>query len=433
MQTIATRELLPNTNLTCVCSDQFKTGCISVNLITPLRKETASKNALIPRVLLRGTAYHPDMLSLSEAMDELYGACFIPLVRKKGEMQCVGLFADFVDDDFLPQGAEQLEKVASLLGELLISPKTYGGLLIGEYVESERKNLVDEIRAAMNDKRQYASDRLLKLMCAGENYGVSALGDEKSAAEISSLSLTRQYQHILATSRVEIFYCGSAPAARVETALKNALAALPRSGEPEYAGTEVVISPPKDAPRRFTEELDVTQGKLSVGFRVGKSMLAPSYPALMVFNALYGGSVTSKLFLNVRERLSLCYYASSALDKLKGVMIVSSGVEFDKVEDALREILAQLDAVKRGEISEWELKSARLAVVNAIRSAMESPYGLESLYFDQAVSDFKCTPEELAGLADTVTADEVRAIAEGVEPDTVFFLTGLKGGGADET
>ena len=433
MQTIATREILPYTNLTCVCSDQFKTGCISVNLITQLRKETASRNALIPRVLLRGTAYHPDMLSLSKAMDELYGTRVIPLVRKKGEMQCIGLFADFVDDDFLPRGAEQLENVASLLGELLLSPKTYGGLLIGEYVESERKNLVDEIRATMNDKRQYASDRLLKLMCAGEDYGVGSLGDEKSAAEISAMSLTRQYQHILATSRIEIFYCGSAPAARVEAALKSALAALPRSGEAEYAGTEVLLSPPADEPRRFTEELDVTQGKLSVGFRVGKSMLTPSYPALMVFNALYGGSVTSKLFLNVRERLSLCYYAGSALDKLKGVMVVSSGVEFHKAEDALREILAQLDAVKRGEISDEELKNARLAVVNAIRSSMESPYGLELLYFDQAVSDFKCTPEELAGLADTVTADEVRAVAVGVQLDTVFFLTGLKGGGADET
>ena len=432
MQTITTREILPHANLTCVSSDKFKTGCFSVNLITQLRKETASKNALIPRVLLRGTAYHPDMLSLAEAMDELYGTKVIPLVRKKGELQCIGLFADFVDDDFLPRGSGLLEKVASLVGELLLSPKTHGGLLIGEYVESERKNLIDEIRASMNDKRTYAADRLRQLMCADEDYGVGPLGDAETAAEITALSLTRQYQHILASSRLEIFYCGSASADRVESALQSALAALPRSPEPEYAGTDVVLSPPASEPRRFTEEMDVTQGKLSVGFRVGKSMLAPNYAALMVSNAVYGGCVTSRLFLNVRERLSLCYYASSSLDRQKGVMTVSSGVEFDKYDDALREILAQLDAIRRGEITDWELKSARRAVVNAIRSSLDSSYGLEGLYFDQAISDFKCTPEELAGIADTVTADEVRAIAQGVELDTVFFLTGIKGGNGNE-
>ena len=174
-------------------------------------------------------------------------------------------------------------------------------------------------------------------------------------------------------------------------------------------------------------------------------MLSPNYAALMVFNAVYGGSVTSKLFLNVRERLSLCYYASSTIEKHKGIMAVYSGVEFDKFEQAREEILAQLDAVRRGDISDWELVSAKRAVITSVKSTMDKPTGLEDLYFDQAIAAIKYTPDELAALCDGVTALEVADIASGIQLDSIYYLTGnsvgaepqaetagVSGGGAHE-
>jgi predicted Zn-dependent peptidase len=384
----------------------------------------AAATALIPRVLRRGSAAHGDMRAIADALDGLYGARVEPTVRKKGELQCVGFYASFVDDDFLPKGENVLEKTAALVGELLLMPRTRGGLLQHDYVDGERVNLINDIRAGINDKRVYALDRLLSNMCSGEAFGANRLGDESTARAVTAKALTRRYQELISTADIEIFYCGAASPDRVASALTDALAPLPRRSAGRPRGADVLLEPPAPGPRRFTEALDVQQGKLAVGFRLGECMKAPDYPALAVFNAVFGGSVTSKLFLNVRERLSLCYYASSSVEKHKGVMTVSSGVDFDKFDEALREIYAQLDAVAAGDISDWELLSAKRAVITSVKSALDTPAGLEELYFDHAVASIKFAPEELAGLAGLVTRESVAAIAAGIRADSEFRLTG---------
>ena len=431
MQEVTRKQIMPDTNLTCVRTDKFKTCCLSLSLITKLGRDDAAKNALLPRVLLRGTASYPDMERVNNTLDSLYGARILPLVRKKGEKHCVGFLADFVDDDFVSPGENILEKTAALLGEMLLSPATRGGLLLSESVESEKKNLIDEIRAGINDKRSYSLDRLFELMCADEAFGINKLGDEKSAAAITPMTLTKHYKSLIATSQLEIFYCGAHELQRVETALLSALESLPRAGRAIEPSTDIRLGAVSPEPRSFTDRFDVNQGKLTLGFRLGKTMLSPNYAALAVFNAVFGGSVTSKLFLNVREKLSLCYYASSIVEKHKGVMAVASGVEFSKFDEARREILAQLDAVRRGEITDWELTSARRAVITSVKATMDKPSGLEELYFDQAIASIKYTPDELAALCDGVTAEEVAGIASGIELDAVYYLTGngASGGG----
>jgi predicted Zn-dependent peptidase len=425
--TATEKQIMPRVRVTCVNTDKFKTGCISVNLITQLDRENAAKNALLPRVLRRGTARHPDMESIAAALDELYGARVTPLVRKTGELQCVGFFADFIDDDYTPKGENVLEKTAALLGELLLSPLTRGGLLTGEYVEGEKKNLIDEIRAGINDKRAYAVDRLLESMCADEAFGVNKLGGEETARAITARSLTAHYKLLLASSDIEVFYCGMAEPERVISAVREALAGLPRDGSFTEPTTEIRRDTVADAPRRFTDALDVSQGKLVIGFRLGEAMFSPNYAAFAVFNALFGGSVTSKLFLNVREKLSLCYYAGSLIEKHKGVMIVSSGVEFAKRGEAETEILAQLDAVRRGEVSEWELLSAKRAVATGVMAGLDDPAGLEEAFFDAAVAGHGLAPEELAALSDGVTREQVTEIARSAELDSIYFLQGLEG------
>lgn len=432
MQDVYKKQIMPDTNLTCVKTDKFKTCCLSINLITKLDKDTASKNALLPRVLLRGTSTHPTMELINSTLDELYGARIVPIVRKKGELHCIGFLADFVDDDFVPKGENLLQKTAVLLGEILLSPSTSGGLLISDYVESEKKNLIDDIRAGINDKRSYSIDRLFELMCQDEAFGINKLGSEKEAQTITAAALTKHYKSLIASSKIEVFYCGAHEAALVEQAVLNALLSLPRSGQTEVPATDVRMHAAGKEPRSYTDRLDVSQGKLTVGFRLGKIMLSPNYAALLVFNAVFGGSVTSKLFLNVREKLSLCYYASSVIEKHKGIMAVASGVDFSKFDEARNEILAQLDAVRKGEITDWELQSAKRAVITSIKSAMDKPTGLEDMFFDQSVASIKITPDELAALADGVTRDEISEIASGIELDTIYYLKGNGGGGNDE-
>jgi len=377
-------------------------------------------------VLRRGSSKLPDMESISAALDDLYGVRIEPIVRKKGEVHCIGLYCDFPDERYIPDSENVLEKAISITSEILLDPYLHENTLCNDYVESEKSNLIDDILAAINDKRGYAIDRLLEEMCSDEAFGISKLGNEEQAKAITNKSLTAHYHELINNSQIEIFYCGSAEPKRVHSALEASLKSLPERASVKIPKTNVVYNPISDTLRRFTESLDVSQGKLTVGFRMGDTMNAPDYPALMLFNALYGGSVSSKLFLNVREKLSLCYYASSMLDKHKGIMIVSSGVEFSNFETALNEILHQLDNVKNGEISEWEFTSSKRYVLTSIKSALDRLGGLEELYFDCIISAVPYDPVKLSDMVEEVTIERVIAVASAIKTDSVYLLSGLE-------
>ena len=421
------RELSPGVWLRTVHTNKFKSSYLSLTLMAPLRAETASANALIPWVLRRGTEDHPDLESLSAALDQLYGGAVEPIVRKKGETQCVGFAASFLDDAYALEGESILEPAAALLGELLLRPYTRDGVFCPDYTAGERANLIDRIRAQVNDKRHYALARLTQLMCAREAFGVDKLGDEKHASALTPESLWRRYQDLLSSAQVELYYCGSAAPDRVERAFVQALSGLPRSRERVDPDCEVRLHAGAE-PICREDRMDVTQGKLALGLRTGGvTCWEEEYPALVLCNAVFGATPLSKLFLNVREKRSLCYYASSTLEKMKGLLLVSSGIEFDQYQQAKDEILAQLEAVRRGEIEDWELEGARRTLMGGHRSALDDQGRLEEFWLGQAAAGLDTGIEELVESLQTVTREQVAAAARKLELDTVYFLNGKEG------
>lgn len=417
-------ELARDVTLTCVTTDKFKTGCLSATLLTQLSRETAAQNALIPSVLRRGTLHFPDMERLNVRLAELYGASIDPVVRKKGEIQCLGFFSRFADDAFVPGQVGVLDSVAALLCEALLSPNLRGGLFLPEIVQSEKEKQLDLLRSRMNDKRSYALERLIELMCFAEDYAVYHLGDEESTELISYQKLTHRYRTLLGEAPLLFFYCGSAQPEYLADILRNALLTLPRAERNLDLGTEIRLNAYEPTPRTFTEELDVTQGKLAIGFRLGEFMDHFDLAALKVFNAVYGGCTTSKLFENVREKLSLAYYASSMTDRHKGILAVSSGIEFDKLEAAKAEIFAQLDAVRQGDITPEELLHAKNELISGTLAMLDSPGALEDFYLAQYIDGLDFPPEDLAEQMRAVTRDEVVAVAQSVECDAIYFLRG---------
>ena len=421
---VSRREIMPGVWLRTVHTHKFKSSYLAATLLLPLERETAAVNALIPSVLRRGTAVHPDMESLSAALDQLYGGAVEPVVRKKGETQCIGFVASFLDDAYALQGEDILTGAAELLGEVLLNPCTQDGVFRTDYVEGERAYLIDRIRGQINDKRRYATQRLTQLMCRYEAYGVDRLGDEEHAAAITPESLWQQYCQVLSTAQVELYYCGSADPERVERALLHAFSALPQGERMEGADCEVRIHAEAE-PQVVVEHLDVTQGKLAMGLRTGGiACWEEEYPALAMCNAIFGGTTMSKLFMNVREKLSLCYYASSVLDKLKGVILVSSGVEFDKYETARNEILAQLEAIRRGEIEEWELEGARRILIGGYRSTLDEQGRLEEFWTGQAAAQLDTDIETMVEQLEAVTREQIVDVAQKLELDTIYFLAG---------
>lgn len=417
-------QLFPGVWLRTVHTDKFKSAYLSLTLMTQLNRENASANALLPRVLRRGTMVHPDMESLSAALDELYGGAVEPVVRKKGESQCVGFLASFLDNAYALNGEDILSGAAELLGEMLLNPLTRDGVFDPDYVEGEKANLIDELRGQINDKRIYATRRLTQLMCREESFGADKLGQEDKVAAITPESLWARYQKLLSSAQIEVYYSGSADPERVREIMERVFSTLPVSQEREEPECEVRIHAEQE-PNVIEEVMDVNQGKLAMGWRTGGiTVWEEECPALVLCSAVFGGTSMSKLFMNVRERLSLCYYASSALEKQKGLMIVSSGIEFQNYETAKREILAQLEDVKAGKITDDELEGARRILINQYRSIEDEQGRMEEYWLGQAAAGTEDAPGTLAARLETVTGEQIAQVARKLELDTVYFLKG---------
>ena len=417
-------QLFPGVWLRTVHTDKFKSAYLSLTLMTQLNRENASANALLPRVLRRGTMVHPDMESLSAALDELYGGAVEPVVRKKGESQCVGFLASFLDNAYALNGEDILSGAAELLGEMLLNPLTRDGVFDPDYVEGEKANLIDELRGQINDKRIYATRRLTQLMCREESFGADKLGQEDKVAAITPESLWARYQKLLSSAQIEVYYSGSADPERVREIMERVFSTLPVSQEREEPECEVRIHAEQE-PNVIEEVMDVNQGKLAMGWRTGGiTVWEEECPALALCSAVFGGTSMSKLFMNVRERLSLCYYASSALEKQKGLMIVSSGIEFQNYETAKREILAQLEDVKAGKITDDELEGARRILINQYRSIEDEQGRMEEYWLGQAAAGTEDDPGTLAARLETVTGEQIAQVARKLELDTVYFLKG---------
>jgi len=311
--------------------------------------------------------------------------------------------------------------------DALLDPAAENGVFRRDYVKGEGANLADRIRARVNDKRSWSIFRLVQEMCAGEAYAVDKLGDAEEALSVSPEGLWADYQALLGRAKVTFYYGGSAQPERVEETVRRAFAPLIRGRNAPVSCA--VPREPSGPVRTVTDEMDVTQGKLAMGFRTGGvTMDSPDYPALLVCNALYGGSANSRLFLNVREKMSLCYYASSLIDKLKGLLVVSSGVEFGDFDRAQEAILAQLDELRAGRFTGEERNAAIRTVVNGLRGRLDSQGQME----DDCVTKLICgvRPDdgaELIRAVERVTAEDITQAAQRIRLDTVYRLTGKEG------
>ncbi len=424
MQQVTRKKLAAGVNLTCVTTPKFKRAVLRAVLLLPLGGPDAARRACLPHVLRRGTKRLPDLRTIGAELDELYGARIEAVVRKEGEHLAVGFLSDCIDESCAP-GADGLTAgVIRLLAELLCEPYTQEGVFCADYTAGERENLIDLIAALKNDPRSWAPMRLTQLMCAEEPYGQPVYGTKEQAEKITERKLYAAYCRALEEAQLELFYCGPLAPETVGQLFAETPLAQPRTGAGVLSETRVLAQPTGVA-REIIEEEAVTQGKLSIGFRTGgASLTGGDAAAYWMFQTLYGGSTNSKLFLNVREKQSLCYYASAQFIAPKGIMMVNSGIENDKFTVARDEILRQLDACREGDITDAEIDGARRTLTTNWGAMLDDPLTLERYWLGQAAAGTMVSAEERIAQVQAVDRARIIAAAQATALDTVYFMKG---------
>lgn len=413
--------IAPGVTLRHFSDARFKQGCMSVQLVRPMRREEAAKNALLSAVLLRGSENYPDLQTITWRLDELYGASVGTLVRRVGDYQTTGLYCSLLDDRFALPGDRILEPTVGLLQELLLRPKLEKGIFSSDYVESEKRNLVLAIEAQRNDKRAWCNSQLIKNMCREDSFGLPRLGEIEDVKAITPQSLYDHYRRILKESRMEIFYVGSASWEQVKALWEKALSGMEREYIPLGEQTPFTGK----AGGAWEEAMDIAQGKLAMGFvtpaniRQGKAFVATQ-----MMNLILGGGMTSKLFTQVREKMSLCYAISSGYHGSKGILTVNAGMDWEKKDTVRQQVLAQLDAIARGDITSDELAAARQAMLSSLRATHDSPGSIENYYATAALSGLPYTPEGYMQAVEEITAQDVAQAAVQVTLHSEYFLKG---------
>ncbi|MGG2988933.1 pitrilysin family protein [Geobacillus stearothermophilus] len=406
-----------------ISTDKYKTNTIVWKMKAPLAKETVTLRALLPYVLQSGTADYPSVKALRTYLDELYGATLNVDLTKKGEHHIMTIRIDVANERFLREQTPLLSKALQLLADLLFRPALDGGRFVTDIVEQEKRALRQRIQAVYDDKMRYANMRLVEEMCKGEPYALSPNGELEDVDAITAERLHRYYERALAEDELDLYVIGDIDEEEVLNTVRQRFL-LPDRAEP--ARTPQAQAKARGEVKEVIERQDVKQGKLNIGYRTNVTYEDDDYYALQMFNGIFGGFSHSKLFINVREKASLAYYAASRLESHKGLLMVMSGIEPANYEKARRIIDEQMQAMKNGDFTDEEMAQTKAVIRNQLLETLDTPRGLVEVLYHNVVSTRKRPIDEWMAGTDQVTREDVVRVADKVELDTVYFLTGME-------
>lgn len=414
-----------------VCSyhtDRFKTGILSVNLVVPLAGNVAEKS-LLPSLLCASCAEYPDLLSLNRKLAELYGAELTPSASKHGENLVLRITMTMIGDRFALDGESISVECARLLCKALFEPNVENGAFRPDEVAREKRIRLDRIEALKSSKRAYAQKQMLELMCADEAYSLSVLGEEEDISALTPEQLYASWQDLLKTAFVQLQVVGDLEVEPITALFREY---FDRVEDRHVVRGETVVIPFAKTVKRGEEEQDIAQSKLVMGFRCGMHEPFENYAAMRTFTDLFGGGTYSRLFMNIREKQSLCYYCAARLTAAKGILTVQSGVEIENAERAEKEILKQLDEMKAGGVTAEDLEKSKRSMEDFFLSVFDTPEELDGWLFSQVTDDEFQTPEDLVADMKEVTVEQVIEMANNISLDTVFLLKGTGTGGDGE-
>lgn len=413
------RRLCDGVECLVLSDDRFKTAQITVGLFLPLSRDTVEEYAILPRLLTRACAAYPDFTALNRRLNELYGAEITGRVTRVGEAQGLILTAECTGDRYALHGEEVTAACAQLVCDMLFRPALENGLFRCDDVETERRCLAEDVRAQINDKRWYARRRAEELLCPDEPYGIGACGDAAVIEQLTPERVTAAWKRALRRATVRVILQGEEAMPQVEEAFCRGFSAV-EGRAPQSCVTDTTMHLP--SLRRQVERMPLNQSKLVMGFRTDCAEPDEDVTAVRLMNAVLGGTPSSLLFRNVREKLSLCYYCSSSYDRMKGILLVQSGVDEANAALTEQEVLKNVAALAAGEFTNDDLEAARRCVVQSFEAVNDSQAALAGWYLAQTLLPQLVTPEELRRTLEMVDRAAVVRAAARLRLECVYLL-----------
>ena len=406
-------------------NDRFNTTSVSYNFYLPLSKETVADNALLPFILTSCSKDYPDFSALNLKLNKLYGARLDSSAEKYGDCQLLRMRISVINDKFSFDSDSLVNEASNLLLNMIFSPNVDNGAFLDNDVQREKRKAIEHIKGEIAEKRIYAKNRLISEMYSGSAYGVPKCGTVDDVKKVSGESLYNAWQNMLGKAFVRVQVVGASVPQKLFENVKEKFSTINRANITDCKICEPTKSVEK--PKTVFERMDVKQGKLVMGFSCEMYGDDDMSLPMMVMCDIFGGGPYSRLFTNVREKMSLCYYCSASSVRYKGLLTVDSGVEFQNADKAVEEILNQLEVMKKGEFSDFEFQSSIKSICDSLKTYNDSQNSIDLWYALKVNNANLYSPEDIAEKIKQITKEDVIYAARGVKLHTVYKLLSKEG------
>ena len=410
------REIGKEIYLSKISDPRFKTNLISVIFLTPLSEETSSENAIVSRYLSKCNRKCPTYSLMNNKLSAMYCALFSGWVTQFGDTQGICFSINYIDSKYALNNERMDNETLEIITDCLFDPLAENGKFDEKLIELEKQSVIDDIESEINNKQYYASIKAAEIMFKGEPYAFNVLGTAKKAKEVTAASAYKAYLRMLKHCRVEIICSGVSDFEEVKKKLTCIFSKLDRE---DIFPCKTEKSPLKPQPEKVRETIDVVQSNMIIGFKTD----CPNTSAMMLMNEIFGGTTTSKLFLNVREKKSLCYSCWSSYNELKGSFSVKCGVDKENIDKAYNEIINQLELMQKGDFSEEDIDNAKMYRKNYSKTFYDSLNAMAAWYLLRIYSDDIASPEEIIKRDEKITKEDIVKATQSVKLDTFYVLT----------
>lgn len=398
---------------------QFKTVNFSIKWRAPLNEETAAQRTVLSNVLQHSNEKFPTSASYRSYLDDLFGTVLYFDTAKRGREHTVLLNVETVNDQYLSHG-NVLNEVIDLIQEAIFKPNFENSVFKESIVNREKEMVIQRIQSIFDDKSRYAQKRLTEIMRPNSAASFSANGNIETVKAITPQSLTKTYEDMLANDVIDIYVVGDINIEEMTQQLKAAFPFADRNAQQ----TKQEDNAPANVEPYTKETQEMKQGKLHIGYSTPVRFGDKDFPIMQIFNGIFGGYAHSKLFLNVREKESLAYYASSSYASQYGLLFVVSGIEPANEEKARQLIADQLKVMQNGEITDLEMAQTKAMLINQLKEALDSPRGQIEIFDQYKVLDEPFTLDTWTARWQSVSKEDVQKVAQDVKLEATYFLSG---------
>ena len=399
-------------------ADNFKRNLLVMTRMIPIDKNDTALDEFLPAVLLRGCQKHPQYADIKRQCELLYGATLEYYYSYFGDYLMINYCADFLDDAVVGSSNTILHGVVDLMSQVWLHPIfDKNGCFLKEEVEKAQNAFCDAIRASDNDTAAYALRKAREIVCSADSNGYSVSVED--IEKITPQALTERYNYLIENDNSTFFYVGNQDPQKIACVLDKYF------GDAEYVPcSNISLTPVQSLSQIVSEKqtLPVKQGKLTIGVTSGITMSDKDYYAMLVAVELFGGNSSSKLFTNVRERLGLCYYCGASYSKLKGIVYISAGIDPDDLEDVKAEIFAQIEQFKQGNVTDSEIKSAKLSLINSARQLYDRPYSMWSFCNTRLMLGLSTNVAHHIDMIQSVSYEDITRVAQTWRVSGEFFV-----------